>query len=214
VTAACLRSGLALLLLAPVTGCARPQPETQPAPPPLPRDVVVLAPDPESGQVGALTVGTPAGEVMLDTASQATTLVAGQAPSPPTVLPPDEIQRLFGAALAAIPPPARRFLLYFDTGDVSLTAESRALVPDILATVKDRSVPAVSIVGHTDTTGAAAANVALGLRRAELIRGQLVAAGLDNRLVEVTSHGETNPVVPTPDNTAEARNRRVEVTVR
>ena len=208
------RSGLTLVLMAALTGCARPQPQTQPAPPQPPRDVVALAPDPESGEVGALTVRTPAGEVTLDTANQATTLTAGQAPSAPTLLPPDEIQRLFGDALAALPPPARRFLLYFDIGDVSLTAESRALVPEILTTVKERPVPEVSIVGHTDTTGGAAANVALGLRRAALIRDQLVAAGLDARLVEVTSHGETNPVVPTPDNTAEARNRRVEVTVR
>ena len=46
------------------------------------------------------------------------------------------------------------------------------------------------------------------------MRDLLVAAGLDAALVEVASHGESNPLVPTPDNTAEARNRRVEVTVR
>jgi outer membrane protein OmpA-like peptidoglycan-associated protein len=32
--------------------------------------------------------------------------------------------------------------------------------------------------------------------------------------IEVTSHGERNPLVQTPDNTAEPKNRRVEVTVR
>jgi outer membrane protein OmpA-like peptidoglycan-associated protein len=32
--------------------------------------------------------------------------------------------------------------------------------------------------------------------------------------VDVASHGETNLLVPTPDDTAEAKNRRVEVTVR
>jgi outer membrane protein OmpA-like peptidoglycan-associated protein len=130
------------------------------------------------------------------------------------VLPPDQVQRLFGDALAALPAAARRFLLYFDTGDDTLTAASRALVPEILSTVKGRPVPDVSIVGHTDTTGTAAANVDLGLRRAAVIRDLLVGAGLDVRLVDVASHGETNPVVPTPDNTSEARNRRVEVTVR
>ena len=173
-----------------------------------------MAPDPESGDVGTLTVRTPAGEVGLDRPYQATTLVRGQAPTAPAVLPPDEVQRLFGDALAIVPPPARRFLLYFDTGGDTLTAESRAQVPEILETVRVRPVPEVSIVGHTDTTGSAAANVDLGLRRAGLIRDFLVGAGLDVRLVDVASHGETNPVVRTPDNTAEARNRRVEVTVR
>ena len=206
-----LRAAAVGLMLAAASGCAKPQPQTQAS---APREVVALAPDPESGEVGALTVRTPAGEVALDAAHEATTVSGGQPPTAPAVLPPDEVQRLFGEALAAMPPPARRFLLYFDTGETTLTAASRALVPEILATVTSRPVPEVSIVGHTDTTGSAASNVELGLRRAGLIRDQLVAAGLDQRLVEVTSHGETNLVVPTPDNTAEARNRRVEVTVR
>jgi outer membrane protein OmpA-like peptidoglycan-associated protein len=197
----------ALLLMA--AGCARARPA-----PPGPREMVVLAPDPDSQDVGVLSVGTPDGVVTLDRPYLATTLAPGSPPSAPAVLPPDDVQRLFGDALAALPPPARRFLLYFATGDDTLTAESRAQVPEILATVRDRPVPDVSIIGHTDTTGAAAANVDLGLRRAALIRDLLVGAGLDIGGVEVASHGETNPVVRTPDNTAEARNRRVEVTVR
>jgi peptidoglycan-associated lipoprotein len=200
-------AGMMLLLAA--AGCARPRPST-----PDVREMVVLAPEPESGDVGALTVATPGGDVVLNQPHQATTLAGGRAPSPPVILAADEVQRLFGEALAALPPPARRFLLYFDIGDDTLTAESRALVPEILATVSGRPVPEVSIVGHTDTTGAAAANIELGLRRAAVIRDLLVAAGLDVRLVDVASHGEANPVVPRPDNTAEARNRRVEVSVR
>jgi outer membrane protein OmpA-like peptidoglycan-associated protein len=203
------RLAIAPILLAIAAGCARTRPEA-----PGLREVVALAPDPESGDVGALTVRTPSGEVALNRPHQATTIVRGQAPAAPAVLSPEEIQRLFGEALAALPPPAQRFLLYFDTGEDTLTAESRAQVPEILATVQSRPVPEVSIVGHTDTTGAAGTNVDLGLRRAALIRDLLVGAGLDVELVDVASHGETNPVVRTPDNTAEARNRRVEVTVR
>lgn len=201
--------GRLAVMLRDETGCARARVE-----PPGVREMVALAPDPESGDVGALTVGTANGGVALTRPYQATTLAAGATPTPPAVLPPDEMQRLFGEALAALPPPARRFLLYFDTGSDTLTAQSRALVPEILRTVQGRPVPEVGIVGHTDTTGRAAANVELGLRRAALMRDLLVAAGLDVGLVEVASHGETNPVVRTPDNTTEARNRRVEVTVR
>jgi peptidoglycan-associated lipoprotein len=204
---AAIAAGTVVLLAA--GGCARPRPAAPDVP-----EMVVLAPDPESGDVGALTVTTSGGDVALNQPHQATTLAGGRAPSLPVVLAADEVQRLFGDALAALPPPARRFLLYFDIGDATLTAESRALVSEILATVSGRPVPEVSIVGHTDTTGAAAANSELGLRRAAVIRDLLVAAGLDVRLVDVASHGEANPVVPRPDNTAEARNRRVEVSVR
>jgi outer membrane protein OmpA-like peptidoglycan-associated protein len=41
-----------------------------------------------------------------------------------------------------------------------------------------------------------------------------VQAGLDASTVEVTSHGETDLLVKTPDETPEPRNRRVEIAVR
>jgi outer membrane protein OmpA-like peptidoglycan-associated protein len=75
-------------------------------------------------------------------------------------------------------------------------------------------VPEVAIVGHTDTLGDAAANVALGLKRASSVQRLLVDAGLDASIVDVTSHGESDPVVKTPNNIAEPRNRRVEIVVR
>lgn len=74
--------------------------------------------------------------------------------------------------------------------------------------------PEVSVIGHTDTTGPAALNAALGLQRAMAIRDLLVEAGLAADLIDVVSHGEADLLVPTPDDTAEPRNRRVEVTVR
>ena len=50
-----------------------------------------------------------------------------------------------------------------------------------------------------------------GIRRA-LELGN--AAGADPRLIEMSSHGENNPLVPTADNIHEPRNRRVEISVR
>ena len=72
----------------------------------------------------------------------------------------------------------------------------------------------MSIVGHTDRVGRAEANAALALKRAESTRERLVEAGLELKRVEVSSHGENNPVIPTADNVAEPKNRRVEVTIR
>ena len=43
---------------------------------------------------------------------------------------------------------------------------------------------------------------------------KLKAAAAEAVHLDITSHGERNLLVPTPDNTAEPRNRRVEVTVR
>ena len=80
--------------------------------------------------------------------------------------------------------------------------------------MRGRVAPDVTVIGHTDTTGDAASNAALGLQRASLIRDLLLQAGLDGAVVDVRSHGESDPLVPTDDNVAEARNRRVEVIVR
>lgn len=204
-------AGAAIVLL--TVGCTRPTPAPS-APRPPARDTVVLAPDPETGDLGRLTVTSPAGSVELADRHASTIVNEGAAPAPPSTMSEAEVQTLFGAALAVQAPPAQRFLLYFELGGDTLTAESRAQLPAVLAAVRGRVAPDVQVVGHTDTTGAAAANAALGLQRASLIRDQLLQAGLDPALIEVVSHGESDPVVPTDDNVAEARNRRVEVIVR
>jgi outer membrane protein OmpA-like peptidoglycan-associated protein len=62
--------------------------------------------------------------------------------------------------------------------------------------------------------GTVPANFELGLKRATMVRNLLVEAGLDLSTVDLMSHGEAEPIVKTPDETAEPRNRRVEITVR
>jgi outer membrane protein OmpA-like peptidoglycan-associated protein len=205
------RAVLAFALIG-AAGCG-PTPPLQTAEP-APRDLVALVPDPESGAVGRLAVTTPAGSVELTQARESTTVRSGGAPGAIVVLTDADIQRLFGPALAVQPPAAVRFNLYFQTGGDQLTLESRAMVADVIAGARGRVAPDVTVIGHTDTTGDAAPNTALGLRRATLIRDLLIQAGLDGSVVDVRSHGESDPVVPTPNNTAEARNRRVEVTIR
>lgn len=201
----------AMVLLA--AGCTRPVPAPPAARAPA-QDTVVLAADPETGEIGRLTVTSPAGSVELAERHASTTVTDGTAPAPPAAMSDAEVQTLFGPALAVQAPAAQRFLLYFELGGDTLTAESRAQLPAVVTAVRTRVAPDVQVIGHTDTTGAAAANAALGLQRATLIRNQLLQAGLDSTLVEVVSHGESDPLVPTGDNVAEARNRRVEVIVR
>jgi outer membrane protein OmpA-like peptidoglycan-associated protein len=186
-----------------------------PAAPALIRDIVALLADPETGHVGRAIVSVPVGgPVELHDKRTGIRVVAGYRPSVVFRLSEDQVQQLFGEALAARPPAPRHFLLYFADGSTRLTRESERLLTEILAFVKSRSVPDVTVVGHTDTTGGARANIELGLIEATLIRDRLVAAGLDIGLVSVASHGEADLLVPTPDNTANPKNRRVDVTVR
>jgi outer membrane protein OmpA-like peptidoglycan-associated protein len=125
-----------------------------------------------------------------------------------------EVRREFGALLADLPAAAQHFNLYFRTDTSELTEESRAILPDVLNAAKARKVPEVTVIGHTDTTGSAASNYRLGLERAQAVRALLLKVGLDDNLIQVESHGEADLLRKTPDNTAEPRNRRVEITIR
>jgi outer membrane protein OmpA-like peptidoglycan-associated protein len=205
-----LHYGVLLGLVVSALSCARVPPPQAPGP----ADVVALLADPESRQVGRVVVSTAAGSVELDAERESTRVRAGAAPAPPTVLTVDEVQQLFGDALSAQPPEPRQFLLYFEIGTSTLTPASQALLPQILAFVRSLPTADVTVIGHTDRTDSAAANYTLALARATLIRDQLVAAGLALNAINATSHGEFDPLVDTPDNVAEARNRRVEVMVR
>jgi outer membrane protein OmpA-like peptidoglycan-associated protein len=124
------------------------------------------------------------------------------------------VNLLFGDLLSTLPPAPQQFVLYFRFESDDLTDESRALLPRVVEALRNRPFPDVAVIGHTDTTGAAAANVELGLRRANAIRAQLVQAGISPGVIEVTSHGESDLLVKTADQVLEPRNRRVEITVR
>jgi outer membrane protein OmpA-like peptidoglycan-associated protein len=192
-------------------GCG-PKPVRTPEPPPA-GDLIILLPDPESGTVGRAIVTNGAGSVELTEARASTTVSPNRAPAPPAVLSDADTQRLFGTVVASLPPAAAHFTVYFLFNSEELTPESAALLPQVLETVSNRPFPEVTVIGHTDTVGAAGTNVELGLRRAAMVRDRLVAAGLNPSFVEATSHGEADLLVSTGDNVNEPRNRRVEIIV-
>jgi len=206
-----LQLGLIALLLA---GCGgkHVSPAT-PAAPPAPA-VIVLLPDPETQVTGRIVVHNEFGSIDVSSARGSLRTTPGTAPGPVTTMSAEDVTRLFGEALAALPPAPRHFTLQFKFESDALTDESAALVPTILDAVKALSVPEVVIIGHTDTMGEAKSNLALGLRRANAVRSILVQAGLPPATVDVTSHGEADLLVKTRDKTPEPRNRRVEITVR
>ena len=176
--------------------------------------LVVLLQDSDTRLTGRASLFNPSGSADLEAARDSAIATPAHRPGPVTKMSEQEVQRVFGAVLAALPPAPVHFTLYFRFESNELTEESRALVPEILKIVKDRAVPEVSVIGHTDTMGAPRANIDLGLNRATTVRNLLVSAGLDASTVEVTSHGESNLLIHTPDETPEPRNRRVEISVR
>lgn len=175
-----------------------------------PGSYVVLLPSPD-GSVGRVVVQGAQGEQVLTQARQG---VALNGSGEPFDVSPEQLARDFGATLAARPALPEQFLLYFESGGSALTAQSLALLPHILERAQARTALDMSVIGHSDTQGKAEANEALALQRASAIAQQLRDLGLQEAVMTVESHGERNLLVPTPDEVAEPRNRRVEITLR
>jgi len=176
--------------------------------------LVVLVADPDTKDVGRATVSGGGGSVELASDRAATTVAAGQPPVPVRSLPEDAVDRLFGDVVSSLPLPPQSFTLYFRFESNELTDESRVLVPGVLKAIAMRPSPDVAVVGHTDTMGDAKANIVLGLQRANTVRALLLGVGVDAELIDVSSHGEAEPLIKTADETYEPRNRRVDISVR
>ena len=69
----------------------------------------------------------------------------------------------------------------------------------------------VTIIGHTDSKGSDAYNMALGMRRAVAVRDKLLEFGLDPaRILGVESRGESEPIAPNDTDQGRFENRRIE----
>jgi outer membrane protein OmpA-like peptidoglycan-associated protein len=171
---------------------------------------VVLLPSPDNS-VGRVVVQGDRGEQVLAQAQQGA-LLDGSAP--PFDVSKAQVERDFGAAMAARPPLPESFTLYFQRGSTELTPASKAVMPRIKELAKARKALDITVVGHTDTLGTTESNEVLGLKRANAIARQMQQLGLKNMAIMVESNGARNLLVATPKNTDEPRNRRAEITVR
>ena len=201
--------GLSLAILA---GCAKPAPPPPPVAAPERSDLYVLLPD-QSGKTGALSVTHAGSEQVLDTPYAAARITQEGRLDKGTITP-EEAKQVFADALAAQPPRPVSFLLYFLEGKDELTPESQQVVEQIFAEIARRPSPEIVVIGHTDRVGSVASNDALSLRRAQKVRDDLVKRGIPADRIEVAGRGEREPLVPTEDEVAEPRNRRVEISVR
>lgn len=217
----CLGAAVTVIISVMVGGsgvaCRAVPPSSAPVPPPPappPSDIVVLTADPGTNTLGRVTVQAQGQTIELATEREVTRITPGHAPSAPATMPAEEFQQRFGDVLANRAPDPLFIQLYFERGGDTLVPDSQALLQEAVDLIRNRPVPDVIVIGHTDTTGDGALNARVGLQRATLIRDRLIAAGVPATQIEATSHGEADPLVPTADNVAEARNRRVEITVR
>lgn len=191
-------NALALIGLLVLAGCASER--------------VVLLPSAD-GQRSAVVVRTAAGEQRLIQPYAAAAIGPG-GNALTYVASEDHVAGRFAGAIAAQPPRPLSFVVYFIEGSDALTPESAEAFAKVKEALQARPAAEILVVGHTDRVGTVQYNDGLALKRAQAVKEALVAAGLPAQGIDTAGRGEREPVVPTADEVAEPRNRRVEISVR
>ena len=194
-----LAPAVSLFALALLAGCAS-------------KDLVVVIPDSSDGHIGAVVVEAGGNKTVLDTAYASATPDSGRIKAGTTNA--QDVNQIFGSAIAARPIAPKSFTLYFKADSDELLPDSRAAFEDVFAEVGRRKAAEIVVTGHTDTMGQREYNDKLSLERAKAISKLFISRGLAPAAVLAAGRGERELLIQTPDQTSEPRNRRVEITVR
>ena len=134
------------------------------------------------------------------------------------VVTEQEISRAWGVArgfgVETGKPPAVDLPVQFRFDSAELTEQGERQAEEMLAAMRKPAYAEhrFQLVGHTDTQGAADYNLGLSRRRAESLRGWLLArSDLDAGRIGTSGLGESAPLVPGGSEAVHARNRRVEL---
>lgn len=101
--------------------------------------------------------------------------------------------------------------LLFATDSAELLPTGHQIVIALAQVAKNHGNGGVEVDGFTDTTGSSEHNDKLSLARAQAVASELSQNGVDMNRIQTQGYGEHQLAVETPDNTPEAKNRRVVV---
>lgn len=122
--------------------------------------------------------------------------------------PPPRPAPVQAAPVAAAPTPPADYTVYFDLDSWTLTAEDLAVITSVINNARAGGQSHITVVGHTDTSGSAAHNKRLSVRRANVVIEALVDMGARRAAIQASGVGETDLAVPTADGVKEAKNCR------
>lgn len=103
----------------------------------------------------------------------------------------------------------------FDSGSAVIKEGSAVRLKGLVDRLHEQGgkMKAISIVGHTDSTGSAERNRELSLARAEAVRDFLIGNGMERGIFSVAGVGDTQPIASNDTPQGRADNRRVELQV-
>jgi outer membrane protein OmpA-like peptidoglycan-associated protein len=101
----------------------------------------------------------------------------------------------------------------FARASAVIQKESRPLLDKLAAIAKRCKGYRLTVEGHTDLTGSRAANLSLSKKRAEAVRWALIDRGIDMDHIAAEGFGASRPLENATSDDANAKNRRIAVTV-
>jgi outer membrane protein OmpA-like peptidoglycan-associated protein len=222
---------------------APPAPAPAPAyvpPPPTPASAPTFDPAPgdyPAAQTVALATSTPGATIHYTTDGSEPTTASPVYSGPIRVEQATTIRALAvapNAPASAVsagaygitppPPPARVVVtakklelkekIFFDTSKATIKPVSFELLDEAAQVLNAHpEVKKLTIEGHTDSTGAAAANQALSQARAEAVRDYLVKKGVAADRLSAKGYGATRPIGENATAAGREANRRVELMI-
>jgi peptidoglycan-associated lipoprotein len=104
--------------------------------------------------------------------------------------------------------------LYFEVGRKGLTDEARTLLQAQASIVKQDANLGVLVQGYTDQQGSSSYNMALGLKRAETVKAELINAGVAEHRIKTVSLGKEGVLCIDMSDACRQMNRRVHLEIR
>ncbi len=104
-------------------------------------------------------------------------------------------------------------VIEFQTASAVIRPSSFKVLDSIAAKLKQYPEVRVKIDGHTDSLGAASANMKLSQNRADSVRNAMAQRGIAASRIESTGYGSTRPLVPETSPENRAKNRRIELVI-
>ncbi len=103
--------------------------------------------------------------------------------------------------------------ILFEFNSYSVRPEYQGLINDIAAWLSQNQAAKLTIEGHCDERGTIEYNLALGEKRAEAVKNQLVKAGVKEERIKTISYGKEVPIDPGHTEEAWIKNRRAHLKI-
>ena len=166
----------------------------------------------ETANVKIVPTGSVTFAFLFERAASAATQTAAAAPPADTAL---EAEGNFDgeACLGRFEILSRAGNISFRSGSARLDVAGSTILDNLVDIVRRCPDMRLQIVGHTDSDGSDAANLALSERRAAAVVDYLAQAGIDAARLAALGRGEAEPLLPNDTAENKARNRRIEFRV-